>query len=175
MLKKDERQAIQRCLLDMSYDPQSPIEQIRYDCSGFEQCLSIAMGNDVDLYEAIAGFSGEICDAVGRRQATIVFDEPSAVKKVFTNGPVVGVIWSDGKKTMTRCHEDDKFSLNFGLMNNYLRKVTNNRGKYDMKWDDAACSAVAIAEMLGTPGEMRDAAKMLEFLADANEILEGAE
>jgi hypothetical protein len=135
--------------------------------------ICIGYRNDANVYDVLAMLSNRVCECLASEASEP--DVDVTPKKVFVSGPVVGVIWSDGKKTMTRCHEDDKFSLNFGLMNNYLRKVTNNRGKYDTKWDDAACGAVAIAEMLGTPDDMRAAAKMLEFLADASEIFGGAE
>lgn len=167
--------AIMDRLLHVPYDGSGMIESISYSLNNayYPSEVNVTIPPHVDLCDAMHHLSNSICDAADEPQDAKPQD--TKPKKVFADGPVVGVIWSDGKKTMTRCHEDDKFSLNFGLMNNYLRKVTNNRGKYDTKWDDAACGAVAIAEMLGTPGEMRDAAKMLEFLADALEILGGAE
>lgn len=135
--------------------------------------ICIGYKNDVDVYDVLTMLSNRVCECLASEASEP--DVDVTPKKVFANGPVVGVIWSDGTKTMTRCHEDDEFNINVGLMNNYLRKVTKNRGKYDSLWDESSYLAVIAADTLREPMAMREAAEMLTFLADAQETLGGGE
>lgn len=46
---------------------------------------------------------------------TLPSGEQVYIKSVIYSNPAVIVFWSDGKKTRSTCHEDDKFNGEFGL------------------------------------------------------------
>lgn len=129
--------------------------------------LSIEVPHDVAVEDALLHLAGSIIEAVGER-VDVTDIKP---KGAFASGPVVGIVWPDGKKTMTRCDDDDEFDVNVGLMNNYLRRAVRNRERYDELWDDAACGAVVMADTLKNPDDMLRTARMLEFLANAHRLL----
>ena len=129
--------------------------------------LTIEVRHDVAVEDALLHLAGSIIEAVGE-SADVTDIKP---KEAFASGPVVGIVWPDGKKTMTRCDEDDECDVNVGLMTNYLRRAVRNRERYDELWDDAACGAVAMADVLKNPDDMLRTARMLEFLADAHRLL----
>lgn len=138
-----------------STDPRDPTE------------LSIEVPHCVAVEDALLHLAGSIIEAVGEK-VDVTDIKP---KGAFASGPIVGIVWPDGKKTMTRCDEGDEFDVNVGLMNNYLRRAVRNRERYDELWDDAAFGAVVMADTLKNPDDMLRMARMLEFLANAHKLL----
>lgn len=49
--------------------------------------------------------------------------------KVIANGPATIVLWKDKTKTVTKCHDGDKFNGIFGILACAVRKLTKNKGK----------------------------------------------
>ena len=131
--------------------------------------LTLRFLPNTNIYEGILLFAMAVCDAAGHQGQ----DDEMTPKKIFKNGPVTGIIWEDGKKTLTRRSDDDSDDTYLALLNNYLRKETNNRGKYELGWGDAEMEALSCADRC-SPNGMRRAAKLLTFLADATEMM-GAE
>ena len=128
---------------------------------GFSE-LTVAFRYGVDPYEAILSLSREICNTANELTPT----------EVNVDESVTGVVWADGKTTLTRCADEDEYMLDIGLMNNYLRKETSNRGSYfDSAWSEPAAFATAAASAFDSVDDMRECVKYLEDLIEAHELI----
>ena len=58
------------------------------------------------------------------------------VEKVIYNDPATIVLWSDGTRTVSKCHPKDKYSRETGLALCYLKKLVGNNEvrRYMMHW-----------------------------------------
>ena len=59
-------------------------------------------------------FGGAFVDENGKR---------IYIKEVIYNDPAIIVFWSDGRKTVTKKHEDDEFNTTTGIALNVLKKI----------------------------------------------------
>ena len=59
------------------------------------------------------------------------------ITRVLYNGPATIIFWSDGTKTMTKCHDVDHYSAEVGFINAYLKRVVGSKEVHD-----AVCSWV---------------------------------
>lgn len=122
-------------------------------------------GDAPDLVEAaykyVHGFSAKPMPAVFgvKKRPT-----PS---KVIANGPATIVLWKDKTKTVTKCHDGDKFNGIFGILACAVRKLTKNKGK-----GVDHCEGVLrdIARYSLTIEDYRVLSDALAILADALEI-----
>ena len=92
-----------------------------------------------------------------------IFAAKDAVEaeKVIINPPAVIVFWSDGTKTVTKCHEGDEFSAMMGILVCSLRKASRNRASID-GWEKL------LRKMLKhMPVGQGDVSENLRTLADA--------
>lgn len=94
---------------------------------------------------------------------------PKKVKpsKVISNGPATVVLWDDGTKTVSKCHEGDTPSERIGLLTCCVRKAMRNR-----RCDHLEYLTKVAANMLRTPEALRAYAKGLRLMADALELEE---
>ena len=61
------------------------------------------------------------------------FDEIGVyIKSVIYNDPATVVIWSDGTKTVSKTHADDKYSPEVGLVLCVLKKLTGSTRVHDL-------------------------------------------
>lgn len=63
-----------------------------------------------------------------------IYKEPEGEKRptpseVIANGPATIVLWKDKTKTVTKCHDGDKYNGIFGILACAVRKLTKNKGK----------------------------------------------
>lgn len=54
------------------------------------------------------------------------------IKSVIYNDPATIVIWSDGTKTVSKTHADDKYSPEVGLVLCVLKKLTGSTKVHDL-------------------------------------------
>lgn len=52
------------------------------------------------------------------------------ITRVLYNGPATIIFWSDGTKTMTKCHDTDHYSAEVGFINAYLKKLVGPEEVY---------------------------------------------
>lgn len=45
------------------------------------------------------------------------------IKKVIYNNPATIIVWSDGTKTLSKCHQNDSYNPEMGLLIAYLKKI----------------------------------------------------
>ena len=168
-ITREARERVRECVTGIPFDAKSQvsyasIHPVSLEASEHE--LTLRFIPNTDIYEDILMFARTVCDVDG-----VVGPDEMVPRKVFRNGPVTGVIWADGKKTLTRRDENDSDDTYLALLNNYLRKETNNRGKYELGWGDAEMEALSCADRC-SPSGMRRVAKLLTFLADVTEMME---
>lgn len=53
------------------------------------------------------------------------------IKHVIFNDPATIVIWQDGTKTVTKCHPDDSYDKEKGLMACIIKYLTGNTGRWN--------------------------------------------
>ena len=54
------------------------------------------------------------------------------IEKVIYNNPATVVIWSDGTKTVSKTHADDKYSPEVGLVLCVLKKISGSTKVHDL-------------------------------------------
>ena len=97
-------------------------------------------------------------------------DEPSdelRVTDVVFNGPATIVKFSDGTKTITKCHKGDKFNGTFGILACAIRKLTRNRGKEVDRFEGVISD---LAKHTLMPDDWRKLSDAIGMLADALEV-----
>lgn len=57
--------------------------------------------------------------------------KPFGVEKVVYNDPATVVMWSDGTKTVVKCHEGDVYDEETGFLLCCAKKLFGNTGKYN--------------------------------------------
>lgn len=53
------------------------------------------------------------------------------IKQVIFNDPATIIIWADGTKTVTKCHPDDFYDKEKGLMACIIKYLTGNTGRWN--------------------------------------------
>lgn len=53
------------------------------------------------------------------------------IKQVIFNDPATIIIWQDGTKTVTKCHPDDSYDKEKGLMACIIKYLTGNTGRWN--------------------------------------------
>lgn len=82
---------------------------------------------------------------MGNHAGTIYMDEFSwmfykkmpKIKKAIFNDPATIVFWDDGTKTVVKCGEDDTYDKEKGLALCYMKRLFDNKGRYNevlKKW-----------------------------------------
>lgn len=101
---------------------------------------------------------------------TITFDCVEAdprIEDVIHNGPATVVKWSDGRKTVVKCHKEDEYNERVGLLACAFRRAMRNRSTspyelvtyYVAKWFDTramrafAKALVAMADWMDKEGK----------------------
>ena len=98
--------------------------------------------------------------------------EPEGEKRptpseVIANGPATIVLWKDKTKTVTKCHDGDKYNGIFGILACAVRKLTKNKGKGVDHCEDVLRD---IARYSLTIEDYRVLSDALAIVADALEI-----
>lgn len=88
--------------------------------------------------------------------------DPKPVR-VILNDPATIVMWSDGKKTVSKARGGDEYDPLFGLMACVVRRLTHNRAHSVDEYEDIIKSCV---ENHRTVDELRCLAKYLREYAD---------
>ena len=52
-------------------------------------------------------------------------------KRVHFNDPVTVVIWSDGTKTIVKCHDDDNYDKEKGMAMAFMKRMYGNDGYFN--------------------------------------------
>ena len=166
--------------------PDQPVEYMNVcepDCVDCRVCTDVTLGirHDVSIPDALWWLLLEVYESTP--ESVDEMADEVRPKDVFFGDVVTGVVWSDNSKTMTRRDPEDESNLTLALLNCYWRKRDRNRGHSDWRYpENVALSNYVRGRydsyfperycMCLKPDEMRDAARALEFLADAYEILE---
>ena len=90
-----------------------------------------------------------------------------APSEIIANGPATIVLWTDKTKTVTKCHDGDKFNGIFGILACAVRKLTKNKGKGVDHCEDVLRD---IARYSFTIEDYRVLSDALAIVADALEI-----
>lgn len=93
---------------------------------------------------------------------------PARPKKLIRNGPATIVLWSDGKKTVSKCDGCDERDDTMGLLLCTLRRALGN-STMGPRWERVARR---IAKDVSDPEELRALGKALGWAADAAELEE---
>lgn len=88
---------------------------------------------------------------------------PAVPKRVIFNDPATVILWSDGTKTVSKCHADDEYDPLFGIMACVVRKLGLNRVKVDA-WEWVI---EFLANNLADADECRFMSDVLATVADA--------
>lgn len=88
---------------------------------------------------------------------------PVKPNRVIFSGCATIVLWSDGTKTVSKCHDDDEYDPLFGIMACVVRKLGLNRVKVDA-WEWVI---EFLANNLADADECRFMSDVLATVADA--------
>jgi hypothetical protein len=69
--------------------------------------------------------------------AWMFYKKMPEIKKAIFNDPATIVFWDDGTKTVVKCGEDDTYDKEKGLALCYMKRLFDNKGRYNevlKKW-----------------------------------------
>lgn len=147
------------------------------------KCNDLGCTVDMDVYPSWLGIgtsyrfhvSGDVgpdtaCKAIVRAMKSVGLpasdpkpeSDPKPVR-VILNDPATIVMWSDGKKTVSKARGGDEYDPLFGLMACVVRRLTHNRARSVDEYEDVIKSCV---EKHRTVDDLRGLAKYLREYAD---------
>lgn len=106
------------------------------DLKNIEVSLEISVepfgfGNEPNATLLITGKANEVNNIANWIMGLVDTTGFYEIEKVIYNPPATIVLWKDKTKTIVKCHEDDVYDKEIGLLKCIVKKAYGNNGKYN--------------------------------------------
>lgn len=123
---------IQFVEINSSEKPKPPEDEYADFLKCYEDCKDCEFRNGCDEAELIAMCDANCSHCDYKKEChenTIALE--LMPQKVIIHNPATIIYWTDGSKTVVRCHKDDSFDAEKGIVMATLKKISGNDGAFN--------------------------------------------